>query len=203
MIVLLTAVGITAGGMLSALLAVNWMAPQIGIWPAAGGRWQSVVFWLLFRVANVSALAIGIFTGPLFGDADVVTILAAVLAAAIAVLYLWSCIYLGRDNLYCGRAGLATSGVYRWTRNPQYAAAMPAYAALAVSALSLEMIAMTSLLVAIYHLMAINEEPWLEATYGSAYVDYRGRVPRYYNVKRLNALLRLEVRRLQRQLSYH
>ena len=40
---------------------------------------------------------------------------------------------LGRSNTYCNQDGLVTDGIYRWTRNPQYATIIPVYALLAVA----------------------------------------------------------------------
>ena len=40
------------------------------------------------------------------------------------------------------------------------------------------------MLVVVFLLMALAEEPWLEATYGSAYRSYREDVPRFYNIRR-------------------
>jgi hypothetical protein len=38
-------------------------------------------------------------------------------------------------------------------------------------------------LVTVYTLMAVAEEPWLEAHYGRAYLDYKAEVPRFFNVR--------------------
>ena len=38
-------------------------------------------------------------------------------------------------------------------------------------------------LVTVYTLMAVAEEPWLEARYGRAYLDYKAEVPRFFNIR--------------------
>ena len=101
--------------------------------------------------------------------------------AGIAYLYaLWS---LGRKATYCQASGLATDGVYRWTRNPQYATAIVAFGALGLAADAWDATALAAALAAVYALMAVAEEPWLEARYGRAYLDYRAEVPRFFNLR--------------------
>jgi len=197
MALLLGILGICAGTALVLLLLLNTRSEALRLWPPPGPwSWQSTVFWALFRTLNLSSLSIAallwspqIFEDPLrFG--------AALSALAGGSVYLFACISLGRSNLYGGTAGLVTSGIYAWTRNPQYALAMPTYVALALAVQSMSLWALVGLLVAVYVLMAINEEPWLEAAYGEPYRRYRQRVRRFYDVRRVHAAVRHLGRRL-------
>src|SRR5690606_7947531 len=123
--------------------------------------------------------------------------LAGLAAAAVCLaLYARSLASLGPPNTYCQRAGLVDRGIYRWTRNPQYATVIPAYAALAVAADSAAAAAMIGITIVVYLLMAFAEEPWLKAAYPGAYDRYARRVPRFYNWRRTRALFRLSRRRL-------
>jgi protein-S-isoprenylcysteine O-methyltransferase Ste14 len=104
----------------------------------------------------------------------------SVIAFAAYLYTLWS---LGRKATYCQASGLATGGVYRWTRNPQYATAIVAFSALGLAADAWDATPLAAALVIVYALMAVAEEPWLEARYGRDYADYRADVPRFFNLR--------------------
>jgi steroid 5-alpha reductase family enzyme len=87
-------------------------------------------------------------------------------------------------------------GIYRWTRNPQYATVIPAYAGLAFAGDSGPAFGLIALVAAVYVLMAYAEEPWLKSAYPGDYQRYARRVPRFYNWRRTRAFLRQGRRRL-------
>lgn len=186
MLLILVGVGVGAGIVLVAMLASSRWQPALRLWPpATKGSWRSILFWGLFRTLNVSALAVAwVDWQPLQPD-HLVRIAAAIAASATGAGYLAACFHLGRVNLYGGRAGLVTDGLYRLSRNPQYALAMPAYVALALAADSVSTAALVVLLIAVFNRMAVLEEPWLRSAYGEAYVQYATIVPRFYNVRLL------------------
>jgi protein-S-isoprenylcysteine O-methyltransferase Ste14 len=109
-------------------------------------------------------------------------------AGAVYVYTLWS---LGRKATYCQASGLATGGVYRWTRNPQYATAIVAFTTLGLAAWNWDATLLAAALVVVYAMMARTEEPWLEARYGRAYLDYKREVPRFFNAR--HAISELQV----------
>ena len=86
-----------------------------------------------------------------------------------------------------------TDGIYAWTRNPQYAAAIPAYLGLAIASGSAAVLGVTVLLMLSFALMAFAEERWLEAAYGAEYRAYKRAVPRFYNWRRAWAFLKQEL----------
>ena len=185
MITTFGALGVISGATLSLLLALNARDTRLRIWPATHGSWQSYLFWFLFRTLNICTLLLSAVDWQPMIALDPIRIAAVSIAAVGAVLYISACIRLGRDNLYCGILGLTTSGIYRWSRNPQYAIAIPSYVALAIASQSHLLPVLVVLLVFVFWLMAVNEEPWLEAEYGAAYVEYKQAVPRFYNVGKL------------------
>jgi protein-S-isoprenylcysteine O-methyltransferase Ste14 len=124
-----------------------------------------------------------------FDFSDIGRLAAAVVAAGLGALYVAACIYLGRDKLYGGRGGLVTTGPYAWSRNPQYALAIPAYVALGLAAMTPQAVILALMLAGTFVLMAALEEPWLLRTYGQSYERYRLDVARFYNVKRLRRRL--------------
>lgn len=179
---------VVAAALIFGLIAGN-LAPQFRIWPAPPSKsLKSFAVWTLFRTLNLAVLFV--CAANLARDAAAGELISAqILAAAAAVLafgaYLWTLWALGRKATYCRASGLAQEGVYAWSRNPQYATAIAAYFALGIATASALPAALAIALVAVYALMAIAEEPWLEATYAESYRTYRARVPRFFDGRRL------------------
>jgi len=196
MSVLVLILGAIAGVTLSGLLACTIANDELKFWPTAGkGSWQGLLFWTLFRGLNIATLALAFLDWQPWDAFSLGRSLGACLAIAGFALYGSACYELGRTNLYCGRDGLVTGGIYRWTRNPQYATAIPAYLGLAVASHSGAVLAIASLLTLSFVLMAFAEERWLEAAYGEEYRRYRREVARFYNWRHGLALLRQELMR--------
>ncbi len=179
-----------AGAASALLLLAGLSAGQLNgewrIWPAPpAGSLKSFGVWTLFRTLNVVVLVLGIerFLTTLSGPALPLRVALAGISALAGVAYinaLWS---LGRKATYCQASGLATGGIYRWTRNPQYATAIAAFATLGLAAAAWDATLLAAALVAVYAMMAIAEEPWLEARYGSDYLAYKAEVPRFFNFR--------------------
>jgi protein-S-isoprenylcysteine O-methyltransferase Ste14 len=89
-------------------------------------------------------------------------------------LFITVCGYfnLGLGNTYCGADGLVTGGLYRFSRNPQYTASMVGLIGLSIGANSLLTIAMSTVMIGAYVMMALVEEDWLKRLYGAPYRDY-------------------------------
>ncbi len=183
--------GAIVGVTLSGLLACTIVNDKLRFWPTPGkGSWQSLLFWGLFRSLNVITLALVYLDWQRWNWFAPERIVGAGVAIIGFALYGWACYVLGRTNLYCGRDGLVTDGIYSWTRNPQYATAIPAYLGLAVASNSGAVFAIASLLTLSFALMAFAEERWLEAAYGADYRRYRSEVARFYNWRHAIALLK-------------
>ena len=191
--------GAAVAAVLLALLVITMLFPRLRIWPTPGpGSWQSYVFWPLFRGLNVLCFATALVDRTNFLSLPIwLRALAAILLAASLALFITSFRALGRDNSYGAQDGLVTRGIYRWTRNPQNAMLVMVYACLAVAADSAPTYVICGAMMAVYVLMVLLEEPWLEATYGAAYRRYCARVPRFCNWRRL-ALLCARSRVLRR-----
>jgi protein-S-isoprenylcysteine O-methyltransferase Ste14 len=183
-------IGAWSGLALIALLALSGSLKR-GIWPCPD-HWspESLTFWTLFRVTNVAALGV-IVLGCMPGlENSPVRLVAALFGLTCFVLYALACSQLGHTNLYCGSEGLKVRGIYRWSRNPQYATAIPGYIGLAVASHSGEALLLAGLLAIIFVQMALLEERWLLATYGPPFAAYQSRVPRFYNIHRARASVR-------------
>lgn len=187
------AIGVVAAVVLLGLLAATLLAPPFRIWPTPGERtWQSYVFWPLFRGLNVLCFAAAIADQPAswLGLPIWLRVLASIVLAGSIALFVYSFRVLGRDNSYGAQEGLVTSGIYQWTRNPQNAMLIVVYAALALAADSAPAYLLCAAMMAVYYLMILAEEPWLEAVYGDPYRRYCREVPRLFNWRRAAASMR-------------
>ncbi len=199
---LLLATGLAAAAILIPLLAWTRLRPAVRFWPAPSHwSWQSLLFWALFRALNIAALLLAVTDWRAWQSVSPDRLFGAAVAVAGAALYLLACYALGRDNLYCGRDGLVTHGMYRWSRNPQYATAIPAYLGLALASRSWGALLLALLLTATFSLMALAEEPWLEAAYGDDYRAYRRRVARFWNWREAQRVAKTELSRVERLLK--
>jgi protein-S-isoprenylcysteine O-methyltransferase Ste14 len=95
---------------------------------------------------------------------------------------------LGLGNTYCGADGLVRHGLYRFSRNPQYASSIMGLIGLAICANSWLALALAALMSGAYVLMALVEEAWLERHYGVSYRDYCSRTARFIDMPELIAL---------------
>jgi protein-S-isoprenylcysteine O-methyltransferase Ste14 len=186
--------GIILGLTLSGLLICTIAFSEFKFWPTPGkGTWQSFLFWGLFRSLNTITLVMAFVCWQPWQEFSPARLAGAGIAIVCGVLYGLALHALGRTNVYCGRDGLVTGGIYAWTRNPQYATAIPAYLSLALASFSAAFFAVASLAALCFALMAFAEERWLEAAYGTEYLRYRREVARFYNWRYALALLKQEV----------
>src|SRR5262245_66618375 len=129
--------GCVVATVLVGLLLLTLLRPSLRIWPTPGaGSWQRYVVWPLFRTLNVLCFVVAALTY----DLDFIALPAWLRVVAIALLlvslafFVQAFFLLGRDNSYGAQVGLVTTGIYRWTRNPQNATLIVVYASLAVAA---------------------------------------------------------------------
>jgi protein-S-isoprenylcysteine O-methyltransferase Ste14 len=198
MTMVLFPLGAVVATVLLGLLILTMLAPTLRIWPTPGpGSWQSYVFWPLFRGLNVLCFAVAIadLGASYLGLPPALCLIAFVLLAGSLALFVYSFRVLGRDNSYGAQQGLVTGGIYRWTRNPQNAMLVVVYACLAFAADSGPTYLLCAAMMAVYTLMVLLEEPWLEGVYGEPYRRYCRRVPRFFNWRRASILARTAWRR--------
>jgi hypothetical protein len=178
---------VVAAALLAVLLA-TLARPKLRIWPTPGvGTWQSYLWWPLFRGLNALCFAVAVLGwGQWAGlglPAGVRTLAAAGLVASVAV-FVAAFRLLGRDNSYGAQDGLVTGGIYQWSRNPQNTMLAVVYGCLAVAADSWRSYLLCAAMIAVYVLMVLAEEPWLERTYGETYRHYTSEVPRFFHWRR-------------------
>lgn len=184
--VLIAVAYVVAAALVVLLLATLAFKP-LRIWPTPGEKtWQSYVFWPLFRGLNVLCFVAALVDRTPFLALPLwLRALAFVVLLVSTAVFVYAFRMLGRDNSYGASEGLVTSGIYQWSRNPQNAMLMVVYAALAVAADSAATTALCAAMIAVYFLMVLAEEPWLEAIYGDAYRAYCRAIPRFFNWRKL------------------
>ena len=191
------AIGSVTAAVLLSLLLLTLLGRTLRIWPTPGlGSWQNYVFWPLFRGLNVLCFMMAVLdtAGYLGLPIWLRTVALAALIASTA-LFVYAFRVLGRDNSYGASDGLVTGGIYRWSRNPQNAMLIVVYGCLAVSADGRATYLLCAAMMAVYVLMVLCEEPWLEKVYGAPYRRYCRRVPRFFNWGRALTQLRIAVKR--------
>lgn len=185
---LIFALGLIAALILLAALIAGISRAQHRIWPCPpAGSARSIIYWTCFRTLNMAVVALSLMaiaSDVAAGGFNGVRLLIAAFSAAVFAVYIRSLWALGRDATYCNASGLNTAGIYRWSRNPQYATAMAGYSLMALAAFDAGVVLLALALIAVYALMALSEEPWLDAKYGAAYRGYCAVVPRFFNLRR-------------------
>lgn len=149
----------------------RWLALRaLGAFVALPGTVALVVPWFLLRPRGATA-HLGVPGGVVLG--------------AGSALLLW-CV---RDFLVRGRGTLAPwdppkalvrDGAYRFSRNPMYVAVLTMIAGWAIGFRSSALAIYGVVLALAFHLRVIwGEEPYLAATHGEAWTQYRTEVPRW------------------------
>ena len=74
---------------------------------------------------------------------------------------------------------IKTNGIYRITRNPMYVSFWFFFVACFLLAPSLLAALLIIFCLTVHHFVILNEEKFLENSFGDQYLSYKGRVPRY------------------------
>ena len=185
------AAGLVAGVALDLLLVRTLVSPGFRIWPTPEpGSWQSLTFWGLFRGGMVATFLVAAldWNGAALLDGSRFLVGAPLFLIGFGLTV---CGYfnLGLGNTYCGAEGLVSHGLYRFSRNPQYASSIAGLAGLAICANSWLAATLAALMTAAYVLMALVEEAWLEERYGASYRAYAARTARFVDMPALVALI--------------
>ena len=201
MILLIFACGLSAGVMLDLLLLRTLLAPPFRIWPTPEpGSWQSVTFWGLFRGSWLATFVVAVLNWNATPLLDWTRYIVALpLGFAGLFITVGGYLNLGLGNTYCGADGLVTSGLYRFSRNPQYTASIIGLISLSLGANSILTIVISATMIGAYVMMALVEEDWLKHLYGAPYRDYCRETARFLDVQGLIALI--ERKKPSRQAS--
>jgi len=195
------AAGLVAGVTLDLLLLRTLLFPPFRIWPTPEpGSWQSLTFWGLFRGGMVLTFVVALLDWNSAGLFDASRYLIGLplflVGFGITVLGYFN---LGLGNTYCGAEGLVSHGLYRFSRNPQYASSIMGLIGLTICANSWLTFPLAALMSGAYVLMALVEEVWLQQRYGLPYRDYCSRTARFIDIPELLSLI--ERKKPSRQTS--
>jgi protein-S-isoprenylcysteine O-methyltransferase Ste14 len=179
--------GLLVGGTLDLLLLRTLLAPPFRIWPTPEpGSWQSLSFWGLFRGGMVITCVVAVLD---WNSASLIDWSRYLVGAPLFLVGfgITICGYfnLGLGNTYCGADGLVSHGLYRFSRNPQYASSILGLIGLAICASSWFTVMLACIMSGAYVLMALVEEAWLEQRYGATYREYCARTARFLDVQGL------------------
>ena len=183
------AAGLAAGATLDLLLLRTLFAPPFRIWPTPEpGSWRSLTFWGLFRGGMVATFVVAALDWNGTPLLDWTRFIPGVPLGLIG-LCVTVCAYfnLGLGNTYCGADGLVTGGLYRFSRNPQYTASIIGLVGLSIGANSMLTIALSTVMIGAYVMMALVEEDWLKQLYGPPYRDYCMQTARFLDLQGLLA----------------
>ncbi len=181
------AVGLIVGVTLDLLLLRTLLAPPFRIWPTPEpGSWQSLTFWGLFRGGIVLTFVVAVLDWNSAGLVDLSRLIIG-LPLFLVGFGITVCGYfnLGLGNTYCGADGLVSHGLYRFSRNPQYASSIMGLVGLVICANSWLALPLAALMSGAYMLMALVEEAWLDARYGASYRAYCERTARFFDAQGL------------------
>lgn len=185
----MTAIFIVAFGALATLnilLLLTAFTEVLKLWPTpARQSWQSYTFWPLFRGGLGLTILLGVIRFGLAPSDDWQAALGVPLALVGFGVTIYGYFDLGIENTYGSNDGLVTSGLYRYSRNPQYVASILALVGLGVAAESMDVALLCALAIGVYVLLPFAEEPWLERAYGASYARYKQRTPRFLSLSKL------------------
>lgn len=181
------AAGLVVGMTLDMLLLRTLLAPPFRIWPTPEpGSWQSLTFWGLFRGGMVLTFVVAILDWNSAGLVDLSRLIIGLPLFLVGFgITVFGYFNLGLGNTYCGADGLVSHGLYRFSRNPQYASSIMGLIGLVICADSWLALPLVVLMSGAYVLMALVEEAWLEQRYDASYKEYCERTARFFDAQGL------------------
>lgn len=170
---------------LAAYLAINLRKPSLGLWPSAAG-WRHHTAFGLFRVFCGATIVFAFAEAANNGWGSWLRYAFGVPIMVLSFgITLWGYRFLGLENTYCESEGLVTSGMYAYSRNPQYVTSVLATVGLGINSGSITTLVLAAILFLLYFLFVLNEERWLLQGYGRAFQDYMQSTPRFMDARSL------------------
>lgn len=165
------------------LFGATWSVafPARRIWPPPGREsWQYRLTWAAFYFVFAASFAIFLLDWNGWAFKNPLRLLVGVpLALLGGMLVSWGIATLGARNTSGLRDGFVRAGPYRFTRNPQYLGDMMLFLGLGLIANSLYLWIAHLLLILVFLITPLAEEPWLEAQYGDSYLSYKRETSRF------------------------
>jgi protein-S-isoprenylcysteine O-methyltransferase Ste14 len=161
-------------------LVVTIARPKRRVWPPPSrASWQYWYTWVFTVLGMFGTATLGILDWNTFSLPQWLRVAGGLLAVSGTVFALWGVRELGARATQGLGGELATTGPYRYSRNPQYVgdiALLLGFGLLCNSAVTLAAVALGSVWFA---LAPFAEEPWLRERLGSPYEEYARHAPRF------------------------
>ncbi len=159
--------------------------PKYRIWPPPSkNSWQYWASWILIIISSVGVPFIGLLDWESFGPIHWTRfIFGGLIIALSTVLIYWGVRTLSLHQSLGLEGNLMTTGPYKYTRNPQYLGLILFYIGVILVTSSQLALLTGSLLILMYVITPLSEEPWLENLFGGEYQEYRKRVPRFIGIR--------------------
>ena len=169
--------------LLIALAGTAWSVaiPDRRIWPPPRRpSWQYSLSWACFLVVSaMSAALLYLDWNSWASQSDLRFIIGVPVTLLGGLLGAWGVVTLGVKNSSGLKAGFVCSGPYRFTRNPQYLGDIILVVGVGMIANSPLLWIAHALLILVFVMAPLAEEPWLEGQYGRVYREYRRKTPRF------------------------
>lgn len=178
---LLFIIGLLANAFLLTMLLLGQVKENFQFWPPPErNSWQYRSLWGTVRVLVV---CIGLISWFEWSSSDIPNWLRFYVALPISViaamLGTMAFLQLGWRNTHGEAAGFIETGLYKYSRNPQYVFYSIAFIFLGILVASSKAIVLLALVSFCYLSSLFPEERWLAEQYGEKYLAYKRRVPRY------------------------
>ena len=173
------AIALTAGLAIVALSLATIARPDFQFWPPPdAGSWQHITFRWLFRIYFLATIAVSVIA---FGEQSTWRLLIGLplLVTGFGLAVYWTR-FLGWRNAFGEARGLATGGIYQWSRNPIYVVSIVGMVGWAIVVNSWWVTPLLVLWAVFYIIAPFLEEPWMQRQYGEQYDAYRSRVRRFF-----------------------
>jgi len=179
-------VSFTAGMSIFLLAFIALFSKKYQFWPPPeSGSWQHKLFLFLFRLMFYCLVLLSFF------DYNTINGVNEELRFALSLPLLligfgtafYLTFYMGWKNAFGEKRGLITSGLYNYSRNPVYVVSIVGMLGWGILADSFLVYIILTLWATMYLLAPFIEEPWLEQSYGKAFISYKSKVSRFIGLR--------------------
>lgn len=178
---MLIALGFSAGLYMLGVLLWSIVRPEHRIWPPKKATVAiKIKVWTATVLIFVAAYFVGILDWNNFQWPAMLRWGVGLPLILFGNLIVWlGVLKIGFAATSGEATGLQTSGLYRWSRNPQYMADITIIIGWLVLSASFWVLPVLAIGLAVLIIAPLAEEPWLEEKYGLKYQEYMSRVRRY------------------------